>query len=250
MIIHAIIRYTNISDCRNNPVNLRPLRRNRIVCCRSINSRSGFTLLELLISLVMIGAIALIVTGAMRLGLRTVSAGEKKIDYLERTRASYSIVDSQIQSQVPLSYEENGEKKYYFQGDKESLQLLTNYSIWGGQKGYVLVGYRVESDGTGKQFLSVSEKILGMNNSRDAKLFSAVDKIHFEYFFKDPTEEKGRWVDTWTDTATIPDKLKLHLRYGEQDLSMIIPMRTAGALSQTTPSRAADKQTKPSKTGT
>ena len=197
------------------------------------NSRSGFTLLELLISLVMIGVIAIIITGAIRLGIRAVNKGETKIDHLERTRASFNIIDSQIQSQIPLTFEENGEKKYYFQGDKESLQFSTNYSLWGGQKGYVMVRYKAESDDTGKQFLAVSENIIGTNSNRETRLFSTVDEIYFEYFFKDPTEEKGKWVDKWTDTANIPEKVKFHLIYGKKDVPMIIPMRTSGSLSQT-----------------
>lgn len=208
------------------------------------DSPRGFTLLELLISIVMIGVIALIVTGAIRLGLRSVSSGENKIDHLEKKRASFSIIDSQIQSQIPLSYEENGERKYYFQGDRGALQLATNYSIWGGQKGYVLVRYKVESDSAGKQFLAVSENIIGMNNNRESRLFSAVDAIRFEYFFKDPTEEKGKWVDTWTDSANIPGKVKLHLLYGNSDTSMIIPLRTTRSLSPETKSGAAREQKK------
>ena len=213
------------------------------------NSRNGFTLLELLISLVMLGVIALITTSAMRLGIRTVSTGEKKIDRLERTRASFNIIDSQIQSQIPLAYEENGEKKYYFQGDRESLQFSTNYSIWGGRKGYVMVRYKVESDDTGKQLLTASENIIGTNSSRETTLFSAVDAIHFEYFFKYPAEEKGKWVDKWTDTANIPEKVKLYLIYGEKDIPMIIPMRTAGALSQTSSTRARATPVQPAKKG-
>jgi len=204
------------------------------------NSCNGFTLLELLISLVMIGVIAIIITGAIRLGIRTVNTGETKIDHLERTRASFNIIDSQIQSQIPLTFEENGEKKYYFHGDRGSLQFSTNYSLWGGQKGYVLVRYTVESDDMRKQFLAVSENIIGTNNNREARLFPAVDAIHFEYFFKDPTEEKGKWVDKWTDTANIPEKVKFHLIYRDKDLSMIIPMRTSGSLSQASSTRAAD----------
>jgi prepilin-type N-terminal cleavage/methylation domain-containing protein len=205
----------------------------------SIFSKSckGFTLLELLISLVMIGVIAIIITCAMRLGIHTVSAGETKIDHLERTRASFNIIDSQIQSQIPLTFEENGEKKYYFQGEKEFIQFSTNYSLWGGQKGYVTVRYKVESDDIGKQFLAVSENIIGTNSNREARLFTAADAIHFEYFFKDPTEEKGKWVDKWTDSANIPEKVNIHLTYGEKDLSMIIPMRTSGSLSQTSSTR-------------
>jgi prepilin-type N-terminal cleavage/methylation domain-containing protein len=216
-------------------------------CPAFINSRSGFTLLELMISLVMIGVIALIITGAIRLGVRAVNIGENKIDYLERTRTSFNIIDSQIQSQIPLSYEENGEKRYYFQGDRESLQFSTNYSLWGGRKGYVIVRYKVESDKTGKQFLAVSENIIGTNSNRESRLFSAVDAIRFEYFFRDPTEEKGKWVEKWTDTANIPVKVKLHLTYGKKDIPMIIPMRSAGSLSKTTPGRA-DQRSQPAKT--
>ena len=204
-------------------------------------SCKGFTLLELLISLVMIGGIAIIITGAMRLGIRTVSTGETKIDHLERTRASFNIVDSQIQSQMPLTFEENGEKKYYFQGEKEYIQFSTNYSLWGGQKGYVTVRYKVESDDTGKQFLAVAENIIGTNSNREARLFTSADAIHFEYFFKDPAEEKGKWVEKWTDTANIPEKVNFHLIYGAKDLSMIIPMRTSGSISQASSTRAAGK---------
>ena len=205
------------------------------------NSCSGFTLLELLISLVMIGVIAIIITGAIRLGIRSLNTGETKIDHLERTRASFNIIDSQIQSQIPLIFEENGEKKYYFQGDRESLQFSTNYSLWGAQKGYVMVRYKVESDDTGKQFLAISENIIGTNSNREARLFTAVDAIHFEYFFKDTTEEKGKWVEKWTDTANIPEKVNFHLIYGAKDLSMIIPMRTSGSISQASSTRAAGK---------
>ena len=205
------------------------------------NSCRGFTLLELLISLVMIGVIAIIITSAMRLGIHTVNTGETKIDHLERTRASFTIIDSQIQSQIPLTFEDNGEKKYYFQGDKESLQFSTNYSLWGGNKGYVMVRYKVESDDTGKQVLAISEKVIGKNGYREARLFSAVDAIHFEYFFKYSTEEKGKWVNKWTDTANIPEKVNLHLIYRGKDLSLIIPMRTAGSLSQTSSTRATGK---------
>jgi general secretion pathway protein J len=243
MTSHLNIQHTDFSGSGKKPV------APGAVCQKTYpllcESPRGFTLLELMISLVMIGVIALIITGAMRLGVRAVNTGEKKIDYLERTRTSFNIIDSQIQSQIPLSYEVDGEKRYYFQGDKGSLQFPTNYSIWGGQKGYVIVRYKVESDDTGKQFLSVSENIIGMKNNRESSLFSAVDAIRFEYFFKDPTEEKGKWVDTWTDSANIPEKIKLHLTYGKKDISLIIPMRTVGSLSQTPPGRAGDKKTKP-----
>jgi general secretion pathway protein J len=194
--------------------------------------KAGFTLLELIISIALIGIIVLIIAGAMRLGFRSVDSGEKKIESLERMRASLNIIDSQIQSEIPLTYDDEGGRKYYFKGERGFMQFPTNYSIWGGEIGYVVAAYKVESGDNGKEVLYVSENIIGIEGKRDTKLFDAFEMIYFEYFFKDPTEEEGKWVDQWTDDVNIPEKIKLHLVEGTRDLSIIIPFRARGSLTQ------------------
>ncbi|MDQ7785969.1 MAG: hypothetical protein RDU01_00005, partial [Thermodesulfovibrionales bacterium] len=64
----------------------------------------GFTLLELTIAITLLALIIIIILGAMQIGIRSVESGEMKIESFERTRASMNILDSQIQSQIPLSY--------------------------------------------------------------------------------------------------------------------------------------------------
>jgi hypothetical protein len=58
------------------------------------------------------------------------------------------------------------------------------------------------------------------------KLLEGFDDIHFEYFFKEATEEQGKWVEEWTDTATLPEKVRIHLVRGDQQISFLVPMRT------------------------
>jgi len=197
------------------------------------DSNRGFTLLELLISIAILGVIILIVGGALRLGARSVESGERKIEYLERIRASLNIIDSQIQSEVPITYDEDGAKKYYFKGGIDSMQFSTNYSIWSGQRGYVIVTYRVESASHGNgQVLYASEGNIGTNENRETKLLEAFDRIYFEYFYRDPTEQQGRWIEQWTDTTKLPEKIRLHLVKGGRDFPLIIPMRSRGAMAQ------------------
>lgn len=195
-----------------------------------LGTERGFTLLELVVSLILLSIIVLIISGAMRLGLHSMDAGERKIDTLERLRASANIINSQVQSEVPLTWDDNGEKKFYFEGDSESMRFATNYSIWGGENGYAVVKYTVAHDPGGKYSLSASESPVGVEGSRATTLFNSLDAISFEYFYKDPTEEKGDWVDTWTDTATVPSKVKVHIVYHSKDFSLILPMRTPGTL--------------------
>lgn len=197
-----------------------------------LSSRRGFTLLELMISITLIGIIALIVAGAMRLGYRSVDAGERKIGSLERLRASLSIIDSQIQSEIPLTIDEDGSRKFYFRGEKGILQFPTNYSLWGGQTGYVVVTYSVVPDERGKQTLWIAESIIGAENKVEAKLFESLDEIAFQYFYKGPTDEEGKWVEQWTEDTAIPEKVSVRLVQGTRELSLVIPMRTKGSLTR------------------
>jgi len=199
-------------------------------CCRSSSLRqdsSGFTLLELMISIAILGIIVVIVAGAMKLGIQSVERGERKIDALERMRTSLNIVEAQIQCMTSLTYDDNGEKKRYFKASRDSLQFSTNYSIWGGQRGYTIVSYDIGTDNNGKQSMKATETVVGMSNSRETSLMGSLDKIYFEYFSKGPTDEKGSWVDDWTDDVNIPEKVKLHLVSAQNDFTLIIPIRIA-----------------------
>lgn len=190
------------------------------------SKEEGFTLLELVIALVLIGIIAVIITGAMKISFDTVDKGEKRISSLDRFQTSFSLVDSQIQSQIPLTYDDNGEKKFYFDGSQKSIRFSSNYSLWNAGKGYVLVTYTVEMDSNGKEALTVSENIIGMENRKETKLFKDFDAIHFEYYYKGPSEAEGVWTDEWTDPLSLPLKVMLHLAREDSTVSFIIPMRT------------------------
>ncbi len=185
-----------------------------------------------MVSFALLGIIVVVIAGAMRLGFRSVEAGEKKVGALERLRASVAIVNSQIQSHNPLTFDDDGEKKSYFDGQRESLQFSSNCSIWGGQMGYVVVKYEVGREDDGKMKLTASETFIGTEESRETTLFKSMDDIYFEYFYKDPTEETGSWTDTWTDDANIPQKIRLRMNYKDKDFSMIIPVRVSGSPGQ------------------
>lgn len=199
----------------------------------SSDSERGFTLLELIISITLLGIIVLIVMGATRLGFRSVDSGEKKVESLERLRTSLTIIGSQIQSEIPLTYDEDGSRKYYFRGSRDSLQFSTNSSLLSGQRGYVLASYRVVAEQNGKQTLYLSENGIGMENKTETKLLEGFDELYFEYFYKDPTAEQGAWVTEWSDDVSMPEKITVHMVQGPRDLSMILPMRTRGTLAQT-----------------
>lgn len=193
---------------------------------------SGFTLLELIISITLVAIIVLIVAGAASLGYRSFSSGEKKLNEIERLRASLIIIDAQIQSGVPLTLEDGGVKQYYFVGEKDSLKFSTNHSIWGGQKGYVIVSYRVEIDDQGKQRLIASEYKVGMENQKETRLLEGFKEITFDYYRQDAVDEEGEWVTQWEDEEMMPTRIRLNLLWGTNSLSYIIPVRVGGLIGE------------------
>lgn len=200
------------------------------------NIRSGFTLLELIVSITLLMLIMVVVSGAVRLGYRATESGEKRAELLERQRMSLFIIDAQIQSQIPLVYEDDQRGKLpYFLADRDSLTFATNYSLWGGRRGFAVVTYRVASNDLGKQALFVSENTVGVENGKETKLLDGFDEIYFEYFYKEAADEEGVWMDLWPDDTEIPEKLAINLVKGTAHSSLIIPMRTRGTIGQMIP---------------
>jgi prepilin-type N-terminal cleavage/methylation domain-containing protein len=193
---------------------------------------AGFTLLELIISIALFAIIVLIIAGAVNLGYRSFSSGEKKMNAVERLRSSLTIIDAQIQSGVPLTLEDDGVKQYYFMGEQDSLKFSTNYSIWGGQRGYVIVNYRVEADDRGKRTLFASEFKVGMESEKETKLLEGFDEITFDYFRQDATEEEGEWINQWVDEEMMPTRIRINLVRGSTSLSYIIPVRVGGEIGE------------------
>jgi general secretion pathway protein J len=197
-----------------------------------LRKESGFTLLELMISIAIVGIMVFILMAVLRLGFRSVEAGEKKIESLGRVKASLNMIDAQIQSEIPLTFEQDGEKQYYFKGKPDSLEFSTNYSIWEGEKGFVMVTYQVIIDDRGKRTLQASESRVWREDRKEIKLLEFFDEMSFEYYYQDPTEEEGRWIKEWTEAGFLPKKILLRLVKDRKDLSIILPMKTAGILAE------------------
>ncbi len=192
-------------------------------------SSSGFTLLELLIAMSLLVLIVAITMGALRLASRSVTAGERTAENQERFRTVLGILDAQIQSQLPLTVEENVNRAYYFQGDNKTMRLATNYSIWGGGRGYVFVNYRVKAEGErGKETLYAAEQSPGIEGTRETRLFTNASEISFEYYDKKPGEKAGNWLEQWNDALSLPQRIKLHVAYGAKKFLFQFSLRAQG----------------------
>jgi general secretion pathway protein J len=190
-------------------------------------SGPGFTLLEVMVSIVLLSMLVVVIGGAMRLSQRSINRGERKAEYIERLKVSFFVLDAQIQSAIPLVRKDDELGRLFFEGSGESVKFASNYSLMGGQRGYVVVAYRVESDGEGRRTLFVQENNIGVENAREMKLFEGMDEIRFEYFRKesDADEVRGEWVESWTDELLFPRKIRVYVAWAGRKIQLTVPVR-------------------------
>jgi len=197
--------------------------------------QQGFTLLELLISITLLGLIVLITAGALRAGYRSTESSQKKIEGIERFRTSLSVIESQMQSAFVINRTGDTLDTEFsqFSGDKTRLQFRSVYSLWGGGRGPVLVNYEIRDGDMGMKTLYASETPIQIPDlSREVKLFDNARDIYFEYFTKGPTDEKGSWAGEWTDKDNIPNRVRLTVDKDSKTLSLILPVRTGNSTRQ------------------
>jgi general secretion pathway protein J len=197
---------------------------------RQRRAERGFTLLELLITMVVLLLIVVFATGALSLGSRSVAKGDARMEYLERLRMSLSTIRAQIESQIPLRIEEEETRRFAFRGDSKSLQFATGYSAWGSEKGPVMVSYHVEDDGKGRQLLRVSETTSGTDAKRETILLEA-SEISFEYETLNPVDPAAAWGESWTETDMLPDRVRVRLADGRKSFVLSIPTRSMGVIT-------------------
>ncbi len=195
-----------------------------------LSENRGFTLMELLVSLVIISVIITIMFSAMRLGIRAWEKGEKDSDIMDRIH----VISRQIRSQVASACLEeildmdtgNKAVPFGFRGGQDSIEFLSRYPMsFESRSDLVYVRYLIEpSDSGGKDLFLVEAPVLfstmeqfdGLRESfSDVKKRLLVKDVQdFEVrFLPTSTKESAGWQDHWGDdeatTTSFPKAMQL-----------------------------------------
>ncbi len=119
----------------------------------------GFTLLELLISITILGLIILVIGGSISLGLKSVEKGEREVSRQERLRGTFTLLDRQISSMVKALHPVEGKMVVWFEGDRKHCKFLAEKSLWGWKEGLSEVIYEVSESSDNGLSIVESERI-------------------------------------------------------------------------------------------
>lgn len=176
-----------------------------------LSTSFGFTLLELMISLTILGLILVIVFGALRIGVRAWEKGEKDVDIHQRERVVLNLVKAQLASVSAAEITGKEADQFLFKGEAESMSFVSDLPIVPtNMSGMVYVEYRIErADRKKKGYkLIVYEKSLAfidkekkMKDPEESEFFDLIQTardIRFEYLqYPENDQDPAEWRESW-----------------------------------------------------
>lgn len=181
----------------------------------------GFTLLELLVALVVFSLLVTALFGTMRYGIGAWKRTTEQVDQLDHTLHVQNFLRRIIEDAYPLFISDGAMRNYVdFKGSSTSLDFLSSVPIalaTGGRARFTLSVATVDGH---RDFVAASDLELA-NRSRSTRtaraLLSGLESVEISYFGRVPTDRAAGWHDNWIEEPTLPQLIRIRVRYPEGD---------------------------------
>jgi general secretion pathway protein J len=187
---------------------------------------AAFTLLEVMVTLTIMGFILLMIFGVFRLGIAAWEKGETNKEEYQRTRIASQLISQQMKSAVPYKIKtQKAEGDYLaFEGKARSLKFVSALSLKAKKPSglvYAFYEFREGGKGGGRLILYegrvLNKNFLEENPPEDAAvpIFEGLADVRFEYYREEDPEKNriGGWVEEWSakEEKELPTALRLTL---------------------------------------
>ncbi len=191
-----------------------------VVVQRSPNRRqSGFTLLELVVAITLMGLVLVVLYSGLRLGLNSWDSGEARAEATNRLRLAQEFLRRQLaQSMAVYQPDDRGEEVVAFSGQPTGIEFVAPLLTQLGQGG--LYRIRVEA-GDGQLWLRwrpYRSDDPAAGEERETVLLEGVSAVEWAYFGpeREDDEESPRWRADWTSGERRPRLVRLNLNWRDE----------------------------------
>ena len=194
----------------------------------SLNALSGFTLIEVVVTLTILGFILVIIFGAFRLGISAWDRGESIKEEYQKIRIVSQLVTRQVKSIVPYKIQTKKAEGDYlaFEGKAQSLRFVSALPVKTHQpEGFVYTIYQFkESDQNGGRLILYEQRVLNRDLLEEEPkeeigipLIEGISRILFEYYQEEDLSKNQTeaWLEEWSakEKKELPKCLKMTVNF-------------------------------------
>jgi general secretion pathway protein J len=180
---------------------------------------AGFTLLEVLASLVLLSLLLIGVYSGLRTATHSVRSGTASVERIDQIRSAQQFLQRELAQTMaqPMRKNDKGEN-IYFQGDAHEMRFIAPMPGYLGKLGPQLESLRLVEDGHGESNLVLSLAVLPPDGSPPKALgdpqilFDHIKSGGFTYRGVDALGKPVPWSAAWPDGRLLPLLVRIALQ--------------------------------------
>ncbi len=181
----------------------------------------GFTLLEMVIGITLLGLLLTLLYGGLRLATRSWESGETSVATQSRQAAVSAYLRRQIGQIFPLRWKmEDGLEVTAFSGEANTIRFAAPISAHLGPGGLHLIAIEPVADGQETDLILRWQLPLPEQKAFDfseeasqSKLVRGIESVGFSYFGALSTDSEPSWHETWrVEDNTMPLLVRVRIK--------------------------------------
>lgn len=189
------------------------------------NRAAGFTLLELLIAMALLGFILALLFGGMRLGARSWDAGELRAENTTHLALLQGFLRRTLSQTVPYRWKKKPDADMAFIGEPDRVKLVAPIAVRLGPGGLYLLSLELARDNDGSQLVmkriipdSESADFTALDDAEKVVLAEHVEALDFAYYGAETREAEPQWQDRWENRDTpqrLPYLIRMRVKFSD-----------------------------------
>ena len=208
----------------------------------NVNTRqNGFTLLETLVGLTLLGVMLILIYSALNVGLRAWDSGEKRVSEASRQRVVQSFLRRDLGQIFPVRWRGIPESRIALEGARDELKFVTMLTLGaaaregGLQWAHLYVADDETPTGERRRTLFIKRSGFnlqakdwdGLDAAKAIPLIEGVKSFEIGYYGAENETADSQWTGEWTNPLRMPQLIKLTVQAdnGRDVPPMVVSLR-------------------------
>jgi general secretion pathway protein J len=187
----------------------------------SAHRQAGFTLIELVVAMVLLGIMMMLLYSGLTFALRGWDAGDANGRNVVDRRIGENFLRRELNELFPMRWKDPMILKFAFEGEAQRMKFVSSRPAGVTLGGLSLVGLEVEQDANHKTRHLTMRRAMPDDAAKDfapldraerTVLIADVDSVAFAYFGSENDFTESKWMDAWTYVGRMPQMVRLRVK--------------------------------------